>query len=114
MTETQTARHTPGPWIWHRHMVWNELDELSGPDGEEIICPVLKMEPDSSVIYLRVGGHNAADRDLIAAAPDLLEACEAITDDLDSDYISQHSHKADVNRRNRLEQLRAAIAKATG
>jgi len=43
---------------------------------------------------------------------DLLEACKAVYDALDTGYIAQHSVRADRRREKLVKQLAAAIAKA--
>ena len=45
--------------------------------------------------------------------PELVEALREILHDLDSGYIAQPSHRAEVCRRRHEARIRAAIAKAT-
>jgi hypothetical protein len=87
-----TTKPTPGPWRV-------EPDgSIVGPDG----CDVIASHAD----YL--GGHYLAateeDRRLIAAAPDLLAACEAVA------ATTWSKNTATIIG----EQVRAAIAKAKG
>lgn len=88
--------HTPGPWFW------NDRDQLVGEEWAE---PCYPDEPARREVIVETdGGHYAphgADRHLIAAAPDLLEACtQAEWNSLDLPSFV-------------VEILRAAIAKAT-
>lgn len=68
------ANHTPGPWTWsesddgwsHPARTW-----LSGPnDPRGFVLLGVGEHADGTILI-----PNQADADLIAAAPDLLEAC---------------------------------------
>jgi hypothetical protein len=93
--------HTPGPWrvegiLTHRvkpgHIISHGLNEYrDGPEG--YVCDTL--------------GTTYADALLIAAAPELLEACQTLATLLDTDDWFTTGRLA-------VEQARAAIAKATG
>ena len=80
MSET---RHTPGPWI--AYGTW-----VSTSDGPLI------ADCDTDV-----------NADLIAAAPDLLAACEGLVD-----WIDPNEAMDGLNRE--IDDARAAIAKAKG
>ena len=84
MTNTQ---HTPGPWAI-------EPDAL----GESSIVT------DNGGTIADVYGRNPANARLIAAAPDLLAALQAV-----ADYWAGGDVPADIDA-----AMRAAIAKATG
>lgn len=80
------TKHTPGPWSWTTDTLENRCDQTldSETTGYSVLhCCVKPREPNAR---------------LIAAAPDLLEACKAALSD-DQPYI---------------EKCKAAIAKATG
>lgn len=88
-----TTNHTPGPWFCengdNRWAVWDD-------EGMACICDVhAGVEPDPS---------GATHARLIAAAPDLLAACEMM---LTVYGLSQEAPHA-------VEVMRAAIAKAKG
>lgn len=92
------SKHTPGPWIGAGPSFGDPLPrytteivtEWEGDEGDVIsICEMPFHHHDDE---------NEANARLIAAAPDLLEACKAALSD-DQPYI---------------EKCRAAIAKATG
>jgi hypothetical protein len=70
------AKHTPGPWIVHRGSRWQNdrdcmavIDSIPNRDGQVVancICHVAGTNPSK-----------IDNAQLIAAAPDLLAACEA-------------------------------------
>lgn len=96
-----TTKHTPGPWfaeaVYGRWCVWDDA-------GIACICDVhAGVEPDPS---------GAEHAHLIAAAPDLLAACET---------MAEAQRRADAGERDgfgcyvdALDKARAAIAKAKG
>ena len=81
--------HTPGPWKWDDY----ELRSVSS--GEVVLSPCIPH------MYSEPNGR------LIAAAPDLLEACVEAIQGLDAEF---NQSSTDVN----FPLLRAAVAKATG
>lgn len=102
----EEMKHTPGPWIartdtypimveskTETHPVWNEIGEKEG-DAQAFVCNT---------------GSNTANARLIAAAPELLEALQAMLDaepgyeygGLSAEELAAH------------EKAQAAIAKAT-
>lgn len=94
--------HTPGPWTWSDDMT------MDAEDGDAYVVRTLDGE-DGSVLY-----HHAlwdvedADRALIAAAPELLEALRAAN-------VYQCGETCGANEHS--EECRAsiaAIAKAEG
>jgi hypothetical protein len=93
------SKHTPGPWDWR------DIDDLrqakstrtDGRYGESVLCASYDYDRGP---YLET---TDANRDLIAAAPDLLAACETL---LSIAGIEREAPGA-------VERARAAIAKAT-
>lgn len=85
--------HTPGPWTIERHVEHEALHTIWS---------------DRTLLVARTcfAPNSAANALLIAAAPDLLDACRAALDwsGLDGDHISEPVRG----------QLLAAIAKAEG
>ena len=77
-----TTKHTPGPWEFTGKYLATRADNT-----------LLSIKPESA----EGGAHFAANARLMAAAPDLLEALEAVVEDEDYAY----------------SKARAAIAKAT-
>ncbi|MEN9885744.1 MAG: hypothetical protein RL758_322 [Pseudomonadota bacterium] len=121
-------KHTPGPWHWVNSQTdepfdfdapfnWNGYPSLRtvddfGETKKEVIdgqtyssfaLPkwILDAEPMQN-------GNDAANARLIAAAPDLLEACWAMVTSFHAvEYMEPHMQEA-------ASHARAAIAKATG
>ena len=82
------ARYTKGPWEWRpASRGWH--GRVYGADG--LIVGIFKVDP------------NAPDAHLIAAAPSLLEALEAM--------LALHGTDTDQGT---LDEVNAAIAKARG
>ena len=88
--ENETKQHTLGPW---------KYDELTAKIWDAEDMPVCIPTLNNGM-----AGRDANAR-LIAAAPELLEACEAAYANLKPAYSSEHIV---------IRQLRAAIAAATG
>lgn len=117
-----TTKHTPGPWsvAETRH---NYDTVIRGPKGEPIALALIAG-------YTKQEG--AANTALLAAAPDLLEACETFAEWLgrEESGFARAGNKRDTpegerewrdwyNENLRLcalaqDQARAAIARATG
>jgi len=93
------AKFTPGPWKWD-DTVWNYDPEQQSP--------WLVDENDDWVLR---GGIkcNEANARLIAAAPELLEACKAF-----ADYISGPTSWTQDQEDALVTSVHSAIAKATG
>lgn len=89
-------KHTPGPW----HVGINPGPMVYDEHGEQIA--------DCRAVGYDNGG-NMANAALIAAAPDLLEACKTA-----ENWLGEYETGPDSGLHGLLEQLRAAIAKASG
>lgn len=87
------SKHTPGPWKAH----FEDAYFVTGPDLGRVAM-MMNLKGAHGLGGRRSGNESAANARLIAAAPDLLDACKAALSD-DQPYI---------------EKCRAAIAKATG
>ncbi len=85
-----SEKHTPGPWDWLNYPDGRKL--LVGPNRGVIHCP------DAPITIL------PEDQSLIAAAPDLLEACRGL-------LMCSLPH--DISGQRYIDDARAAIAKAT-
>ena len=94
------TKHTPGPWKVEQRFSGNRF--IHSDNSQSPICGVsfvgIGIEVDES----------KANADLIAAAPELLEAADAAIDAI-ADERADAAYKAEV-----VAMLRAAIAKATG
>lgn len=107
-----TTKHTPGPWIASRGQHSPKSKDRScfwvvnqADDGREDLMPRIcdAIAPEGFDGFQQ-GEANAR---LIAAAPELLEACQAAFAELANDPTWHVSFL-------RLDVLRAAIAKAAG
>lgn len=85
-----TAQHTPGPWEWLP----------ATEDTDDAVVAITSFVMQGAIT-------SAANARLIAAAPDLLEACAAIVAWCDKNPPSGDALYC-------IQQARAAIAKATG
>jgi hypothetical protein len=94
---TRAQGHTPGPWEWSEDA--RELPEIFAPSGDAL-----------AEVYKAPGSDGArANARLIAAAPDLLEACEGML------AILEGSSKRSGGWEGAFaDSVRAAIAKARG
>lgn len=104
MSET---KHTPAPWYWCDGEEEKDLPYLTSNAGK--ICEFGNWE----AYYPQCGElPNEADRRLIAAAPELLEALEWLVtiQSIVSIPEAMHSRTYQIA----VEQARAAIAKAKG
>lgn len=97
------SKHTPGPWsYWSGYNPFDKIEAQVTAEGGDIVI----------ASYNHLIAEGEANARLMAAAPDLLEACEAlkreiILSDVDMDYIDSHFKPW-------LEKAAAAIAKARG
>jgi hypothetical protein len=108
------AKPTPGPWIARRREngQWGVDGRLDIPDGI-VICEVVQS---------RLGftsPQDYADARLIAAAPELLAACQSLLMDDYQDEIEDPCGHADRGQWRRinasvLAAAKAAVAKAIG
>lgn len=110
------SKHTPGPWAWNEHHQLVSLQKKIDRDG---------YIDDDGLIVETDSGHYppfGADACLIAAAPELLEACQTMIEWDEAENNAEAWDKdAGAAWRARLalcalsfERARAAIAKATG
>lgn len=90
------SAHTPGPW---RHYDDEIVQNINGSLGDPTVCSLVSAGGDA---FADDEDEFMANARLIAAAPDLLEALQAII-----------GHDAHLLNRYRVEAARAAIAKAT-
>ena len=91
--------YTPGPWRWWVTVGGARIAGRPADGSKNFVCDV--MPPERAVSY-------EANARLIAAAPELLEALQAILPDAVANHIGGPDTQA------RIDAARAAIAKATG
>jgi hypothetical protein len=100
------AKHTPGPWhiVDNGHWFDVVVPWKDNPDVVADYCPKIcevHYRSNDDIV-------GASNVNLIAAAPDLLEALQAIIPDAIGNHIGGPDTQA------RIDAARAAIAKATG
>ena len=103
--------HTPGPWKFGTSQSgWSYTIHISQSDD----APYTPNYSDVGYIIQTCAGESQsiqeANARLIAAAPDLLAAAIAAEKAVNILWVSHHANRSDAV----LEQLGAAIAKATG
>ena len=99
-----SAQHTPGPWrLYQGPLLYVEADGHLGPIAE------LRSRLDVGYLHPLVAETREANARLIAAAPDLLEACKLIV----SAFDALAPASAARNEPMQINAARAAIAKAT-
>lgn len=99
-----SARHTPGPWMWTGNMLHPVERDPKLSDVHSILDAdggygFLASKPTATLAELN------ADRALIAAAPDLLEACVA--------YLADRAEAGCTADSAAVKAMRAAIQRAT-
>jgi hypothetical protein len=103
MSET---KHTPGPWSWGRD-VDEAINVYFDDDGDGI--------PDAEVFASDAPDDNSeANARLIAAAPDLAEACRELIAAIDAGIQSRTLLECEGKPGSTMSRARAAIAKALG
>ena len=102
------SKHTPGKWSIDNVFVVSEEDEL--------IAQIDPIHENDLSVYQRNPSEARANARLIAAAPELLAACETIANDCEE--VLSGSDMSGMSDREifgaMLETVRAAIAKAKG
>ncbi len=73
MSDTQ---HTPGPWEWSEDKWRGGYSGLYGPNGEDVVVPQHCNDGDDGAAWFDDEVLTEPNARLIAAAPDLLAACE--------------------------------------
>lgn len=91
--QKEEVKHTPGPWIWHEQGDANAYALLSNTKRWVIV-----FRQNGEILT----GQQRANARLIAAAPELLEACQMIAQWMKSEGIAP----------NRLGEIEKVISKA--
>ena len=107
------SAHTQGPWVVMPHfseyvIPASDLGKGIGASvdpEEDATRYATPIASGAAFARRRAAGEHAANLQLIAAAPELLEACQSIVDSLEGGQTEPHEAIAAV---------RSAIAKATG
>lgn len=109
-------KHTEGPWT-----VYSQRTGVSGPELGHMITTIHNAKGPVVAFAQHVGGKSypelSANSDLIAAAPELLEALQGFESLVDiwlpANVAEEHRGEAEALHALRNKAL-AAIAKATG
>lgn len=115
------TKHTPGPW-WVDETSYEHLEVLTDDHRQYVIATAADLrdyatgnDAIDAITVAALDGESRANARLIAAAPDLLEACEALRREIPAAAVARAEKfslitiEIDVIRR-----LFAAIAKARG
>lgn len=100
-TKRETAKRTPGPWCIHQTLPEMPICILGPEPGNAILA---RMDQDESRL---------ADARLIAAAPELLEACKRFAAWIGDNPTKEKGWGKDYEV-SVADQARAAIARAEG
>lgn len=95
------STHTPGPWVFY-------ADTPSTEPNWHIVTTANRMRVLANVHIEPDNAMDLANARLIAAAPDLLEACKAAL------AVATLAYRGVSAAEPLIEQLRAAIEKAKG
>lgn len=110
------AKHTPGPWFWADSCSYRRLSsQATGHDGD-VLHAVVQHSDGHPDVHFPNGGYKGPDARLIAAAPKLLEALQAVLRRFptDGDMRAAGWEQTEIDLACRdYEAARAAIAKAT-
>ena len=106
--KNEKSKHTPGPWrAIKRGADCDFIFNIATKDNPRSIANVIDAGTTEQINqYEKENGEQAANARLIAAAPELLAALESCSDALNTE--AGGLYKA------RIDQARAAIAKAKG
>ena len=70
-------KHTPAPWEWIKDKFNGGYSGIVGKDGAEVLFPNHRNDGDTGAAWFE-DFPNEADKNLMAAAPELLEALKEI------------------------------------
>lgn len=111
--QANTARHTPGPWLWDGHTL---MPAQPDPDRSAVHSI---LDAEGGFGFLGSDMHQTcaeldADRLLIAAAPDLLHALQRLHDCMQAQDIDTEAKRPTEDEYQAcMAAAAAAIAKAT-
>lgn len=105
MNDQAKPEHSPGPWEWESGPgTWSDPIALTDADGDSVLLLSSQIHDGSLEVRIVQGNWRRKDMALVASAPDLLAACEAMVEALDDEENSYEAQKLGV----------AAIANAKG
>ena len=95
-----SGAHTPGPWLVATSNSWRRIVSQRG----DVVCGPCNQPDGHPDLTFPNGGAEGPDARLLVAAPDLLEALQAVADFVDGVPDAPEP----------FAMVRAAIANATG
>jgi hypothetical protein len=104
-------KHTPGPWTV-KPSVFDDWGAVKTVDGQELICHARNPSVNSRDFHIYANGGQdpfEANARLIAAAPELLEAVEAVIS-----HWFYAEEEGGVSGDEAIKKCLAVAAKATG
>jgi hypothetical protein len=101
------AKHTPGPWV-----VFGCLDRFPGIEAADLSIVIWGDKHDESGVKGETHEESIANANLIAAAPDLLEALEGIITTMPD--LEEFENPDGYSMLPFVAAARSAIAKAKG
>lgn len=108
------AKFTPGPWeIWTSCSFRRISSKATGKDGDVLHAVIQRSDGHPDLCFPN-GGFTGPDARLIAAAPELLEALQALFDDYKALADSGDAGNWSLEDMECGKAALAAIAKATG
>ena len=112
VTETPKIMHTPGPWTCH---VVVSTPYIGDPAEKRIACEYA-LNKQGNGVRIVTQDEAYANARLIAAAPELLEACALFTAAAHEvrDVLNGHGFASPASIAFAAEKARNAIAKAEG
>jgi hypothetical protein len=105
---SKTGGHTPGHWTWRGKDGGLYQEGTTHPFGDAVLVPVYEYDSGVDTVV------SEADRALIAAAPDLLEALQVLFASYKALADSGDAGNWKIENQPEGKQALAAIAKATG
>jgi len=114
-TEQTQTKHTPGPWkLWTS----NSWRRFGSEQVGRCVCEPVTQRDGHPDLHFANGGEDGPDARLIAAAPELLEALEALPLESFGDDMSKCDAADFVDHAGEffrvMQMARAAIRKAKG
>ena len=106
------VKHTPGPWTSYPCNL-ERYSQVITANGAMVQIAMTKEVYGDRRTY-EPYEETTANARLIAAAPDLLESLRAFVSPWDGDSVEEIESQSGLATSVRIEQARAAIAKATG
>jgi len=106
-------KHTPGPWRWLEDRFWGGYSGIVGKDDQSVLFADHANDGDDGAAWFEEFP-SEADRHLIAAAPEMLDALIQARGALLLDHMVDDEGKPFGTTQEALSAIDAAIAKVEG